>query len=67
MPALPSVCARFPIHVCDKLVENWLKTCFVIEQAAAKPQPATKDIWEPDDVPEGAEYDDVHDPRPQPE
>ncbi|XP_078683277.1 dynein axonemal assembly factor 6-like [Branchiostoma floridae x Branchiostoma belcheri] len=31
------------------------------------PKPATKDIWEEEEVTTGAEYEDVLDPRPQPE
>ncbi|XP_070554140.1 dynein axonemal assembly factor 6-like [Ptychodera flava] len=30
-------------------------------------KPETKDIWDEDEVPEGAEYEDLNDPRPQPE
>lgn len=26
-----------------------------------------KDIWDDDEVGEGAEFDDIYDPRPQPE
>ena len=30
-------------------------------------RPAPESIWDPDEVPEGAELDDTDDPRPQPE
>lgn len=37
--------------------------------APAQQKPATKpkDIWDTDEVAEGAEYEDIHDTRPQPE
>ena len=30
-------------------------------------KPVTKDIWDTEEVAEGAEYEDIHDTRPQPE
>ena len=27
----------------------------------------SKDIWDTEEIPEGAEYETLHDPRPQPE
>ena len=33
----------------------------------AEPVADSKDIWSEAEVPEGAEYDQMYDPRPQPE
>ena len=43
--------------------------CFVLftDRPAVAPKKATKDIWEADEVQQGAEYTDDLDPRPEPE
>ena len=40
---------------------------FFLAKPAPKPKEKSKDIWDADEVGEGAEYEDLHDPRPSPE
>ena len=36
-------------------------------KSAPKPKTDSKDIWGAEEVGDGAEYEDIHDPRPSPE
>ena len=52
------------MYTIDNYFQSFVKTLLFLAPEKARD---SKDIWDAEEVPEGAEFEDDSDPRPQPE